>query len=78
MSVVNLNFNQVAISEGGVGGDEVYPLGEVLTSDTLLVMHELDRRKTCQWIRNLLHEEGVPVSISILLASLFRAMLLAS
>ena len=72
MSVVNLNFNQVAISEGGVGGDEVYPLGEVLTSDTLLVMHELDRRKTCQWIRNLLHQEGVPVSISILLFYKFQ------
>ena len=41
MSVVNLNLNQVAIleSEGGVRGDEVYPLGEVFTSDTLLVMH---------------------------------------
>ena len=74
MSVINLNFNQVAIleSEGGVRGDEVYPLGEVLTSDTLLVMHELDRRKTCQWIRNLLHQEGRPVSISILLLFKFQ------
>ena len=74
MSVVNLNFNQVAIleSEGGVRGDEVVPLGEVLTSDTLLVMHELDRRKTCQWLRNLLHQEGVAVSISILLLYKFQ------
>ena len=74
MSVVNLNLNQVAIleSEGGVRGDEVYPLGEVLTSDTLLVMQGLDRRKTCQWLRNLLHQEGVPVSISILLFYKFQ------
>ena len=74
MSVVNLNFNQVAIleSEGGVRGDEVYPLGEVFTSDTLLVMHELDRRKTCQWLRNLLHQEGVAVSISILFLYKFQ------
>ena len=74
MSVVNLNFNQVAIleSEGGVRGDEVVPIGEVLTSDTLLVMHELDRRKTCQWLRNLLHQEGVAVSISILLLYKFQ------
>ena len=57
--------NQVAIleGEGGGHGDEVYPLGQVFTRDTLLTMHELDRRKTCQWLRNLLHHEGVAVSI---------------
>ena len=57
--------NQVAIleGEGGGHGDEVATLGHVFTRDTLLTMHELDRKKTCQWLRNLLHHEGVAVSI---------------
>ena len=65
--------NQVAIldeGEGGGGGDEVATLGLVLTRDTLLTMHELDRKKTCQFLRNLLHDEGVAVSIQHFIVTL--------
>ena len=60
-----VNMNQVAIfeDEGGDRGGKVYVLGEVFAHDTLLYMHELDRGKTCQWLRNLLHQEGKIVSI---------------
>ena len=60
-----VNMNQVAIFEDGGGdrGGKVYVLGEVFAHDTLLHMHALDRGKTCQWLRNLLHQEGKIVSI---------------
>ena len=57
--------NQVALlgSEGGSGENEVFPLVEVLTSSNLSFIYDLDRKKTCQWFRNLLHREGVAVSV---------------
>ena len=55
-------MNRVAIFEDG-GGDHGGFLGEVYAPDTLLQLHALDRGKTCQWLRNLLHQEGKIVSI---------------